>query len=137
MRPACATYAPPVRLPRHETLLLREAFETVASWRRKDPIEVGSGITVISTDAYWTESGLISDGEFAAAKAEMLARGYVLQSKEHLANFRAFEQCFGADGAAHPKKRRLGLGEGCAGCCFEIGSATFCDVCGMYPAQRS
>ena len=65
------------------------------------------------------------------------ARGYALKNKEHLANFRAFEACFGRDGAAHPKKKRLGIGEGCAGCCFEIGEATFCDVCGAYPAQRS
>ena len=36
----------------------------------------------------------------------------------------------------HPTKKWLGPGEGCAGCRFEIGDATFCDVCGAYPAQR-
>ncbi|CAK0881906.1 unnamed protein product [Prorocentrum cordatum] len=116
-------------------LPLREAFDTISSWRRKDPIEVGSGITVVSGDAFWSDS--ISDEELAAATADMLSRGYALQGKEHLANFRAFEACFGRDGADHPKKKRLPLGQGCAGCCFEIGEATFCDVCGAYPAQRA
>ncbi|KAL1529470.1 hypothetical protein AB1Y20_000417 [Prymnesium parvum] len=116
-------------------VVLREAFDTISSWRRKDPIEVGSGITVIGHDPYWSE--LISDDEFAAAKADLQSRGFVLKNKEHLANFRAFEASFGRDGTAHPKKKRLALGEGCAGCCFEIGDATFCDVCGAYPAQRS
>ena len=115
-------------------VVLREAYDTIASWRRKDPIEVGSGVTVISHDAYWAD--LISDAELHEAKAEALARGFVLKDKEHLANFRAFEQAFGPGGAAHPTKRRLGLGLGCAGCCFEIGEATFCEVCGAYPAQR-
>jgi asparagine synthase (glutamine-hydrolysing) len=113
---------------------LREAYETISSWRRKDPIEVGSGITVIGGDSFWAE--LISDAEYAAAHAELGARGYELQSKEHLANFRAFEAAFGTDGANHPSKKRLARGQGCAGCCFEIGEATFCDVCGKYPAQR-
>lgn len=116
-------------------LVLREAYQTISSWRRKDPIEVGSGITVIGKDEYW--ASLISDDEFASAKADMLQRGYALINKEHLANFRAFEKAFGADGARHPTKKRLGLGNGCAGCCFEIGEATWCDVCGAYPAQRS
>jgi asparagine synthase (glutamine-hydrolysing) len=120
----------------HQTgkLVLREAYDTVSSWRRKDPIEIGSGITIIGHDPFWSE--LISDQELQDATCDMLSRGYVLKNKEHLANFRAFEQAFGRDGNMHPQKKRLGMGEGCAGCCFEIGEATFCDVCGAYPAQR-
>jgi len=120
----------------HQTgkLVLREAYDTIASWRRKDPIEVGSGITVIANDPFWEE--MISDEELKAATADMLARGYVLKNKEHLVNFRAFEQAFGTDGASHPKKKRLPIGQGCAGCCFEIGDAMFCEICGAYPAQR-
>lgn len=60
----------------------------------------------------------------------------LLADKEHLANFRAFEKALGRDGAAHPTKRRLPLGQGCVSCCFEIGDAMFCEVCGEYPAQR-
>ena len=131
-RPLTTPYDP-LRPPPLQ-VVLREAYDTIASWRRKDPIEVGSGVTVISHDAYWAD--LISDAELHEAKAEALARGFVLKDKEHLANFRAFEQAFGPGGATHPTKRRLGLGLGCAGCCFEIGEATFCEVCGAYPAQR-
>jgi len=121
----------------HETgkLVLREAYNTISSWRRKDPIEVGSGITIIGHDPFWSE--IISDDEFASARDEMLARGFVIKNKEHLVNFRIFEVSFGQDGAAYPKKRREPLGYGCAGCCFEIGESTFCEVCGAYPAQRS
>lgn len=120
----------------HETgkLVLREAYDTISSWRRKDPIEVGSGITVIGHDAFWSES--ISDEELENAILEMRSRGYILKNKEHLVNFRAFEKAFGKDGERHPHKQRLHLQEGCAGCCFEIGEATFCGVCGAYPAQR-
>lgn len=120
----------------HETgkLVLREAFDTISSWRRKDPIEVGSGITIIGHDDFWSE--IVTDAELVAATAELRERGFAIKNKEHLINFRAFEGALGRDGMAHPDKRRLALGEGCAGCCFEIGEATFCQVCGAYPAQR-
>ena len=72
----------------------------------------------------------------AAARAAMAARGFVLKDKEHLVNFRAFEAAFGRDGERLPTRRRLGLGEGCAGCCFDIGDSMFCEVCGAYPAAR-
>jgi asparagine synthase (glutamine-hydrolysing) len=123
-------------------LILRQSYATVASWRRKDPIEVGSGITVISNDEpYWKDE--ISDEEFAAEAARLQSRGYVIRSKEYLANFRIFDECFGGiskEGLflSQKGKKRLGLGEGCAGCCYEIeDDKTFCDVCGAYPAQRS
>lgn len=41
----------------HESgkLILREAYDTVSSWRRKDPIEVGSGATVIGKELlFWS-----------------------------------------------------------------------------------
>jgi len=118
----------------HETgkIILREAYDTVASWRRKDPIEVGSGITVIGHDPYWAEK--ISDAEFRSDSEKLLARGYVIDRKEQLANFRAFEQVFGPDGIRCGKKR-LSVGEGCVGCCFEI-DKEFCHMCGAYPAWR-
>ena len=120
----------------HETgkICLRQAFETVASWRRKDPIEVGSGVTVIGHDAFWADR--VSDEAFATERAALLARGFVVKDKEQLVNFRCFEAVFGVDGAGLPTKQRLGVGRGCAGCCFEIGAALFCGVCGAYPAQR-
>jgi asparagine synthase (glutamine-hydrolysing) len=121
----------------HETgkIILREAYATESSWRRKDPIEVGSGITVIGHDPYWAE--IISDEEFQSEADKMLPRGFVLKDKEQLVNFREFEKLFGPDGSSHPTKKRLAVGEGCVGCCFEIGDAMFCRMCGSYPAQRS
>lgn len=115
-------------------ILLREAYDTVASWRRKDPIEVGSGITVIGHDPYWAD--IVPDSEFRKEKTQFLSRGFVIKSKEHLVNFRAFEASFGAFGENFPGKKRLSIEEGCSGCCFDIGEETFCKICGAYPAQR-
>lgn len=127
-------------------LPLRRAFDTVASWRRKDPIEVGSGVAVVSNDAFWSE--VVADDAFEEERDAWAARGVVIKNKEHLVNFRAYVKAFGGGGGGgedgggeddvlrHPTKKWLGPGEGCAGCRFEIGDATFCDVCGAYPAQR-
>lgn len=123
----------------HETgkLILREAYSTVSSWRRKDPIEVGSGVAIIGHDDYWKD--IVSDDEFEHEAALLLKRGFVITSKEYLVNFRSFEACFGKDGGVVelPNKKRLPLGQGCVGCCFDIGDSTFCHICGAYPAQRT
>lgn len=115
-------------------IILRRAYETVSSWRRKDPIEVGSGITVIGKDPYWTN--IISDDQFSKEVELLKAQGFIIKNKEHLINYRAFARVFGFDGSKHPTAKRLSLGQGCAGCCFEIGDATFCRICGAWPAQR-
>lgn len=116
-------------------IILREAYETVSSWRRKDPIEVGSGATIIGHDEFWKE--YISDEEFMNDTEKLLQRGYRISSKEQLANFRVFEQCFGRDGKNGAEIKRLVIGEGCVDCCFDIGDKMFCHMCGAYPAQRS
>lgn len=121
----------------HETgkLLLREAYDTVSSWRRKDPIEVGSGATVIGKDAFWSDR--ISDEEFESETKSLRGRGYVIGSKEYLVNFRVWERTFGVDGVKLPGIKRLPIGEGCVGCCVDIGTEKmFCNLCGAYPAQR-
>uniref|UniRef100_A0A7S4B143 Asparagine synthetase domain-containing protein n=1 Tax=Chrysotila carterae TaxID=13221 RepID=A0A7S4B143_CHRCT len=120
----------------HETgkIVLREAFATLSSWRRKDPIEVGSGATVIGHDDFWAQ--LIPDAAFDDEKRDAAARGFQIKNKEHLANFRAFEHAFGRDGVKHPKARTVG--QGCLGCCFELPlGEMFCHVCGAYPAQKT
>ena len=121
----------------HETgkLILREAYDTVSSWRRKDPIEVGSGAAVVGRDAFWSDR--VSDEEFEAEAKSLRERGYVVGSKESLVNFRIWERTFGVDGAKLTDMKRLLLGEGCVGCCFDIGTEKmFCNLCGAYPAQR-
>ena len=77
-------------------LPLRHAFDTVSSFRRKDPIEVGSGVSVVSNDAFWSE--IITDDEFVRERDTWAARGVVLKDKEHLVNFRAYREAFGGGG---------------------------------------
>ena len=116
-------------------LLLRQAYNTVASWRRKDPIEVGSGITIIGHDAYWKHH--LSNDDFDSQTAVLRdTHGFDIKTKENLVNFRIFQQCFGEEGEQHPTLQRLQRGQGCVGCCFDIGDSMFCKVCGAYPAQR-
>mmetsp|Transcript_37617 Transcript_37617/g.80273 ORF Transcript_37617/g.80273 Transcript_37617/m.80273 type:complete len:368 (-) Transcript_37617:40-1143(-) len=115
-------------------LILRQAYETVSSWRRKDPIEVGSGVTVIGHDAYWED--IVSDEEFEESTKRLLQRGFDIRTKEYLINFRAFEKCFGENGARVTTMKRLEIGQGCIGCCFDVGLEMFCRMCGSYPAQR-
>lgn len=114
-------------------VILREAFDTCASWRRKDPIELGSGACIISKDEYW--NARIKDDEYKADVLDLKQKGIVIQTKEHLINFRAYCEVFG--GIIHPDNKRLPLGQGCAGCCFDIGEENFCKICGMWPAQRT
>ncbi|KAL7474699.1 hypothetical protein ACHAW6_000660 [Cyclotella cf. meneghiniana] len=116
-------------------IILREAYETVSSWRRKDPIEVGSGATVIGHDHYW--KNCISDQDFQQEVAKLQKRGYHIHKKEQLANFREFEKCFGPDGENGVDIKRLPIDQGCVDCCFDIGDRMFCHMCGAYPAQRS
>ena len=113
-------------------VVLREAFETCASWRRKDPIEVGSGATIISRDEYWADQ--LSDEEFMEAKDEFKAKGLIVRTKEHMMNLQCYLKVFG--GIVHPAKKRLPLDQGCAGCCFDVGEENFCHICGAWPAQR-
>ncbi|KAL7541375.1 hypothetical protein ACHAXR_010871 [Thalassiosira sp. AJA248-18] len=116
-------------------IILREAYETVSSWRRKDPIEVGSGATVIGKDHFWNNR--ISNEEFEAETKALVERGYVIKSKENLVNFRIWEKTFGVDGVKLTNMTRLPIGEGCVWCCFDIGTEKmFCNLCGAYPAQR-
>ena len=118
-------------------LPLREAFCTLASWRRMDWIFRGSGASDgdILVDHYNTSIG-ISDDEFQSEQAEYLSqKGVKLKSKEHLHNIRIFQEVFG--GLVHPTKERYPIGDprGCVSCCFEI-DEQFCHLCDEYPAQH-
>ena len=116
---------------------LREAFRTVASWRRMDWIFRGSGAAEgdILVDHYETAVG-ISDDEFESQQIDYSHEGIKIKSKEHLHNIRIFRIVFG--GLNHPTKRRYPIGDrrGCVSCCFEIGDEQFCHLCDEYPAQH-
>ena len=118
-------------------ILLREAFCTVASWRRMDWIFRGSGAADGDVLVDYFKSSLgISDEEFLSQQADYLRKGISLKSKEHLHNIRIFQTIFG--GLNHPTKQRYPIGDprGCVSCCFEIGDEQFCHLCDEYPAQH-
>ena len=118
-------------------VLLREAFRTGSSWRRKDPIEKGSGATVIGHNEYWTKHHAITDEEFETEQTRLREEeGIIIPSKEYLVNIRIYQKVFG--GLVHPTRKRLPMGEGCVGCRFELDrpDAMFCHMCGAYPAQK-
>lgn len=116
---------------------LREAFCTVASWRRMDWIFRGSGAAEgnILVDYYKTSNG-ISDDELQSQQRDYAQKGIRIKSKEHLHNIRIFQTIFG--GLVHPTKQRYPIGDprGCVSCCFEIGDEQFCHLCDEYPAQH-
>ena len=117
-------------------IILREAYKTVSSWWRKDPIKAGSGATVIGKKPFWNDR--ISDEEFETETEALVERGCVNKSKENLVNFRIWEKAFGIDGVKLMNMTRLPLGEWCVWCCFDIGTEKmFCNLYGAYPVQRT
>ncbi|KAL3921748.1 MAG: hypothetical protein SGILL_002584, partial [Bacillariaceae sp.] len=118
-------------------LPLREAFATVASWRRMDWIFRGSTAQEgrILLEYY---NAIISDEEFQREQASYKEhKGVVLPTKEHLHNIRIFESLHGGK-LQHPTKERFAVGDprGCVACCFDIGDEQFCHLCDQYPAQH-
>ncbi len=116
-------------------LPLRQAFDGVAlsAWRRKDPIEVGSGSTRLSQADFW--SSQIPDDELKSEQARLKAEAHVvIRDAEHLVYWRTFCKAFpeGVTG-----KTRFG-DRPCVGCGYQLSrpTALFCHVCGAYPAQQ-
>jgi asparagine synthase (glutamine-hydrolysing) len=110
--------------------VLRWAFpECLSRWRRKDPIEVGSGSTRLPT---WY-GGRTPVEFFSEEQARIRRVDHVeIRDAEHLAYYRAFrravpeilsERTFGKDACAH--------------CGFDLPrpDSTFCTTCGAYPAR--
>lgn len=118
-------------------VILREAFRTGSSWRRKDPIEKGSGATIIGHDDYWKTHHGLSDEEFQAEQERLQTEERVtIRTKENLVNIRIYQEIFG--GLVHPKLARVEADKSCLGCPFELErpDAMFCVLCGAFPAQK-
>ncbi len=112
-------------------VLLRFAFpEVPAVWRRKDPIEVGSGSTRLPE--FFRER--MAPRAFVAAQDRIRREdGVAIRDAEHLAYYRVFREVF----SDHPPVRRGGP-DPCPHCGFELPdlSSDFCVTCGAWPARR-
>ena len=113
----------------HGKWLLRRAFEGVVPpallWRPKAPLQDGSGAAGLRglLDA------LITDGEFARRRAEILAEdGVALRTKESLHYYGIYRRLHGRP------RRAAGPGPACPYCLCRVGADDrYCRMCGAYP----
>lgn len=106
---------------------LREAFpDSLSAWRRKDPIEVGSGSTQLSKPEFWENKTV----EFTADPSQV-----VLRDKEHATYYQSFSRVFPGGIVEHKKTGS----DPCIGCHHDLYSpkTLFCRTCGAWPARRS
>lgn len=107
---------------------LRRAFEGLLPeghvYRRKDPIEVGSGATRLRQHL----AARVGD-TFAAEAARILEQDRVrIRDAEHLAYYRLYRDVFGG-----PPRPDPSLPKECPGCHARGPEGTYCTVCGAYP----
>jgi asparagine synthase (glutamine-hydrolysing) len=109
--------------------ILRKAYEDVLPpeirWRDKNPIEVGSGTTILPK--YLAKK--ISDSEFAAKKKKILETDNVtIRDKEQLVYYEAYREFVGVPHAKDPDART------CPQCNSNVAAnAVVCRTCGAYP----
>ena len=107
---------------------LRRAFEAELgerhAYRRKDPIEIGSGATALGPHvAAGLEAALVPEA------ARVLADDRVrIRDAEHLAYYRMYRDVFGG-----PPRPDPSLPKECPGCHARGPEGTYCTVCGAYP----
>ena len=70
----------PTQLHMTGKIVLREAYDTPSSWRRKDPIEVGSGASCVAKDEFWKDA--LGDDEYEKERRRLDAQGYKITSRE-------------------------------------------------------
>jgi asparagine synthase (glutamine-hydrolysing) len=107
---------------------LRRAFATDLgerhAYRRKDPIEIGSGATALGAHV---AAGL--DALLAVEAARILAHdGVRIRDAEHLGYYRLYREVFGG-----PPRSDPALPKECPGCHARGPEGTYCTVCGAYP----
>jgi asparagine synthase (glutamine-hydrolysing) len=109
--------------------ILRKAYEDVlppeVRWRDKNPIEVGSGTTILPKFM----AKKISDSEFAAKKKKILETDKVtIRDKEQLVYYEAYREVVGVPHPKDPDART------CPQCHSNVSeNATVCKTCGAYP----
>ena len=109
--------------------ILRKAYEDVLPaeirWRDKNPIEVGSGTTILPKFM----AKKISDSEFATKKKKILETDKVtIRDKEQLVYYEAYREVVGIPHPKDPDART------CPQCNSNVPrNATVCKTCGAYP----
>jgi len=109
--------------------ILRKAYEDVlppeVRWRDKNPIEVGSGTTILPRFM----AKKIPDSEFEAKKKKILERDNVtIRDKEQLVYYEAYREAVGVPYPKDPDART------CPQCNSNVPeNATVCKTCGAYP----
>jgi asparagine synthase (glutamine-hydrolysing) len=109
--------------------ILRKAYEDVlppeVRWRDKNPIEVGSGTTILPKFM----AKKIPDSEFAAKKKKILETDNVtIRDKEQLVYYEAYREVVGVPYPKDPDART------CPQCNSNVPeNATVCKTCGAYP----
>jgi asparagine synthase (glutamine-hydrolysing) len=113
--------------------ILRKAYENVlppeVRWRDKNPIEVGSGTTILPK--YFAKK--ISDSDFAVKKKKILETDNVtIRDKEQLVYYEAYREVVGVPHAKDPDART------CPQCNSNVTeNAVVCRRCGAYPITAS
>jgi asparagine synthase (glutamine-hydrolysing) len=109
--------------------ILRKAYEDVlppeVRWRDKNPIEVGSGTTILPKFM----AKKISDSEFASKKKKIKETDNVtIRDKEQLVYYEAYREVVGVPHPEDPNART------CPQCNSNVPeNATVCKTCGAYP----
>ncbi len=111
----------------HGKLVLRLAFQDLVptAWRRKTPLEFGSGSTALT--AFFEHS--MAEGEFVELKASAAEDGVHLRDREHAAYYVMFRQQFSrGDFSGSPL---------CPQCGYPLPfvATRFCRTCGAYPVE--
>ncbi|KAF9428985.1 hypothetical protein BGZ94_000214 [Podila epigama] len=120
----------------HGKFILREAFEKEAfsAWRKKEPIEVGSGTTVLPKmfQTTMTPEALAQEQDRILREDEIKIRDV-----EHLEYYKVFLKVFGRDVSQYPKKLVRDGRDPCPACGFNLTTPdqTFCVICGQWPAR--
>ena len=113
--------------------ILRKAYENDIApevrWRDKNPIEVGSGTTILPR--YMAKK--IPDSEFNAKKKKILENdGVTIRDKEQLIYYEAYREVMGVPHAEDPNART------CPQCNSNVAdNAMVCRRCGAYPISMN
>lgn len=117
----------------HGKMVLRLAFpEATSCWRKKDPIEQGSGTTILP-QLLQAEA----DESFKVTQQDIFDKYSInIRDPEHLYYFKAFQRVFGSD--LDNGLERNGS-DPCVECCFQLpdNKTMFCKVCGAWPARQT